>query len=250
MFLYIITPSKVAQSPQYIPDGFTCPAGEKDRMDKVPVYVAMLARHGVHFVDTASDLAAARDEYGISMFPRGGIHWNSLATALGVQKAIAAVNAQRPDPLLASLSFTWRISYTPHGSDRDLLDLMNLPYPDTHYPVPELTYKSDPLPGGCHPIKIAEVGGSFLDGLNSTLEMIACHPIIAYWFYWDNRLINYAGKRAYDLPIDAERRRRSLLDADVVLFEENEASIPGSAHGEAMMKAFATLTDKDRYRPQ
>ena len=33
------------------------------------------------------------------MFPRGGIHWNSLATALGTQKVIAAVNAPRPEHL-------------------------------------------------------------------------------------------------------------------------------------------------------
>ena len=86
VFLYVITPSKVAQSPQYIPDGYTCPAAAKDRSDKLLVYDDILDRHGVHFVDTASDLAAAREEYGISMFPRGGIHWNSLATALGTQK--------------------------------------------------------------------------------------------------------------------------------------------------------------------
>ncbi len=110
VFLYIITPSKVAQNPQYIPDGYTCPAAAKDRSDKLLVYDDILDRHGVHFIDTASDLAAAREEYGISMFPRGGIHWNSLATALGTQKVIAAVNAQRPEPLLAPFSFTWRIS--------------------------------------------------------------------------------------------------------------------------------------------
>ena len=132
----------------------------------------------MRFVDTASDLAAAREEYGISMFPRGGIHWNSLATALGTQKVIAAVNAQRSDPLLATLSFTWRISYHPQGVDRDLLDIMNLRHPDTNYPVPELTYQSTPPPGGCHTTTITEVGGSFLRNLNSTLEKLACPPNI------------------------------------------------------------------------
>ena len=29
LFLYVITPSKVAQYPQIIPDGYTCPAGAK-----------------------------------------------------------------------------------------------------------------------------------------------------------------------------------------------------------------------------
>ena len=81
------------------------------------------------------------------MFPRGGTHWNSLASALGTQKVIAAVNGQRAGPLLAALSFAWRISYNPQGGDRDLLDLMNLKHPDTHYPVPELTYQSGAASG-------------------------------------------------------------------------------------------------------
>jgi alginate O-acetyltransferase complex protein AlgJ len=241
VFLYIITPSKVAQNPQYIPDGYTCPAAAKDRSDKLLVYDDILNRHGVHFVDTASDLAAAREEYGISMFPRGGIHWNSLATALGAQKLIAAVNAQRPEPLLPTFSFTWRISYTPRGIDRDLLDLMNLRYPDTHYPVPELAYRSDPLPGGCHPVEITEVGGSFLDGFNTTLQKLTCPPVITDWFYWDKKLMHFANDHRDSLPIDPQARRESLLDADVVILEENEASGPQSNPGKLMMGEIATL---------
>jgi alginate O-acetyltransferase complex protein AlgJ len=241
VFLYIITPSKVAQHPQYIPDDYTCPAAAKDRSDKLLVYDDILDRHGVHFVDTASDLAAAREKYGISMFPRGGIHWNSLATALATQKVIAAVNARRPDPLLATFSFTWRISYTARGIDRDLLDLMNLRHPDTHYPVPELAYQSEPLPGACHPMDITEVGGSFLDGLNWTLQKLACAPVITDWFYWDNKLMHYANDHRDLPPIDPQARRRSLLDADVVILEENEASGPQSAHGKLMMREMAKL---------
>jgi alginate O-acetyltransferase complex protein AlgJ len=242
VFLYVITPSKVAQSPQYIPNGYSCPAAAKDRSDKLPLFDDILDRHGVHFVDTASDLVAAREKFGISMFPRGGIHWNSLATALATQKVIAAVNAQRPEPLLATFSFTWRISYTPHETDRDLLDLMNLRHPDTHYPVPELAYRSDPLPGACHPVEITEVGGSFLDGLNATLQKLACPPDVTDWFYWDNKLMHYANDHRDILPIDAQARRRSLLDADVVILEENEAAGPQSRHGKLMMGEIATLT--------
>ena len=35
VFLYVITPSKVAQNPQYMPDGYTCPAAAKDREEKL-----------------------------------------------------------------------------------------------------------------------------------------------------------------------------------------------------------------------
>ena len=246
VFLYIITPSKVAQEPQIIPDRYACPGNAKHRAEKLDLYDEILTRHGVQFVDTASEMTAAREAYGVSMFPRGGIHWNSLGSALGTRKVIAAVNAQRPAPLLATLNFTWRISYNPQGSDRDLLDLINLPHPDTHYPVPELTYQSSPPANGCHTISITEVGGSFLRLLNSTLEKLACPPDITDWFYWDHKHIRYAGGRLYDLPLDADARRESLLDADVVFLEENDAAAPNSMQGELMMREVARLAGDSR----
>lgn len=235
-FLYVITPSKVAQYPQFIPDGYACPAPAEDKARKLEVFDAMLAQHGVHFVDVASNLPAAREDYGIDMFPRGGIHWTWLAAALGTQTFVAAINAQHRAPPLTEFTFDWKVSYNPSESDRDLLDIMNLPHPDRHYPVPELTYHSSDPPGGCRTVKITEVGGSFLMGINSTLERLACPPEITYWFYWDHERFLYTGNHMRELPIDPGVRRRSLLDADVVVFEENEAAGPATPHGKLMIQ--------------
>ena len=234
-FLYIITPSKVAQNPQFIPAGYSCPADAVSRASKLVVYDDLLTRHGVLFVDGASTLAAARERYGIDMFPRGGIHWNALAAALAVQRVVAAVNAQHASPPLTPFSFDWRISYTPEGSDRDLLDMMNLPDPDSHYPVPVLTYASSPPPGGCRTAKITEVGGSFMMGMNTIFEQQACPPDFTYWFYWDHNRFRYVGERLKELPMDAGLRTQSLLNADVVFLEENEAVLPSSEHARRMV---------------
>ena len=240
-FLYIITPSKAAQSPQFIPNHYACPARVEDRAQKLHVYVEILMHHGVQFVDAASDLPAAREEYGIDMFPRGGTHWNSLAAALGTLKVVAAVNAQRHGPPLPTFNFTWKVSYKPQGIDRDLLDIMNLPHPDLHYPVPELVYQSSPPLSGCHTGKIVEVGGSFLGGINSTMDRLVCPPDITLWSYWEKRGMRYANKRWHELPIDAEQRSQSLLDADVIFFEENEALAPDSKHGQLMIQAVEAI---------
>ncbi len=112
---------------------------------------------------------------------------------------------------------------------------MNLPHPDAHYPIPELTYHSAEPPGGCKPLKITEVGGSFLMGINNTLEELACPPEITYWFYWDHNRFRYADRKMRELTMDAGVRRQSLLDADVVFFEENEAALPNSRHGQRLM---------------
>ncbi len=244
LFFYVITPSKVAQHPEYMPAGLNCPGRDRDPERKLAIYDDILARHGVHVVDTASGLIAARKEYGIDMFPRGGIHWNAIGSTLGTQKLIGAINAQREEPLLPSLGFTWKLSYNPRGSDRDLLDIMNLRHPDAHYAVPELTFSSAPPPGGCHTVAITEVGGSFLHGLNSGLLKLACQPTITEWFYWDQRRIHQVGGRVYELPIDAEARRRSLVEADVVILEENESIAPGSKHATMMMDDLQTLAGR------
>jgi hypothetical protein len=242
LFLYVITPSKVAQYPQIIPDGYTCPAGASDRTNKLKLYDEILTRHGVRFVDTASYLTAVSKDYPISMFPRGGTHWNELAAALGTQALIAAVNAQRRGSILAELRFTWRVSYNPRGLDRDMMDMLNLPFPDAHYAVPELTYPSSAEAAGCHAIRITEVSGSFIFGINDALQKLACPPEISHWFYWNWNLLHHANDHRDVLPIDAQARRQSLLDADVVILEENEASGPHSGHGELMMREMATLT--------
>lgn len=229
-FLYLITPSKVAQNPEIIPEGYVCPARDSDRREKLKSYDEILTRHGVRFVDAASYLAAvSKDYYPMALFPRGGTHWNGLAAALAAQKVIAAVDAQQPEPLFATLSFAWHVSYAPAGSDRDLLDLMNLPYPDAHYPVPELTYRSVSPSQGCHAVAMTEVGGSFMYGLNDILAKLDCPPKIAFWFYW-----NY-------YHVDPAVLRRSLLDAQVILFEENDSVAPGSSHGQLMMQEVSAL---------
>jgi alginate O-acetyltransferase complex protein AlgJ len=236
-FLYVITPSKAAEYPQYIPANFHCPAAAEDRKGKLLVYDEILARHGIHYVDTASPLAAARQTYGIELFPRGGTHWNALGAALGTQALVAAVNRQLVGKVLTPFAFDWTVSNDPQGSDRDLLDIMNLPNPDRHYPVPELTYRSNPPAEGCRTVRIAAVAGSFLAGINDILTKQACRPEIDDWFYWDQKRIRHVGNRTVSLPVDADDRARSLLEADLVVFEENDAKLPGSEHGKAMMRA-------------
>jgi hypothetical protein len=161
----------------------------------------------------------------------------SMPSKLFAPSYAAAPSCRRVEQLL---------SYNPEESDRDLLDLMNLPHPDTHYPVPHLTYPATIPASGCHPITIIEVGGSFLGGLDYALKRLACPPEITNWFYWDKVRVHFAGGRLYDLPMDADARRQSLLHADVIVLEENEALAPGSKHGEQMMQEVAALAGRVR----
>jgi hypothetical protein len=238
-FLYVVTPSKPAVYPGTVPTGYACPATEQDRRDKLPVWNGMLDRAGVHYVDTASLVARARDAYPISMFPRGGVHWNHLAASLAAQAVTEAVNRLHGSQLLTPFTITWTRSFTPGQSDRDVLDILNLMYPDKHYEVPVVTIHSDPPPT-CQPTRITEVAGSFLFLLDDALAQAACPPEISNWFYWDLKHFKYPGGTARPLPVDARERTDALLnDLDVMIYEENEAVTPEAPHGLRLLEFIA-----------
>ncbi len=239
IFLYVITPSKPAIYPEALPAGLNCPSKPYDRQHKVAVYRQMLDRNGVHYLDAATLIAEARESYPISMFPRGGIHWNMLAAGLAAQALTDKLNALHESPILTPFTLTWERSFKPQGSDRDLIEILNLMWPDTHYEVPVVTFHSVP-PASCRPARITEVGGSFLFELDDALAAIACPPEISDWFYWDLKHFRYPGGTAKPLAVDAEERREALLEnLDVMIFEENEAVLPRTAHGVQLLKMIA-----------
>jgi alginate O-acetyltransferase complex protein AlgJ len=242
VFLYVTTPSKPAVYPEYLPPSYKCPATSEDRLHKLEVYRSILDRYHIHYVDAATLTAQARASYPIDLFPRGGIHWNMLGATLAAQAITQAVNRQSRSPLLTPFTFTWQTSFEPRVSDKDLLEIMNLRWPDEHYPVPVPTIESKPPKGACQPARVTEVGGSFLFTINAVLEEAACPPVIQYWFYWEKKHFIFdegpAKKSIFDpsyreISNEVPLRDRELLtDLDVILFEENEAAMPESSHGQ------------------
>jgi hypothetical protein len=240
VFLYLNTPSKPAVYPEYLPSGYKCPATEQDRLDKLEVYRSILERHHINYVDTATLVAQARRSYPIDLFPRGGAHWNMLGATLAAQAITQAVN-QRRLHLLTPFTFNWQTSFEPKTSDKDLLEIMNLRWPDERYPVPVPTIESTPPGDPCRPARVTEVGGSFLFTINAVLEETACPPVIRYWFYWDKKHFIFDEGPAKASIFDpsyreisgdpALRIRELLTTLDILLFEENEAGTPASEHG-------------------
>lgn len=242
IFLYVNTPSKPAVYPEYLPTGYKCPATEEDRQHKLAVYRSILERYQIHYVDAATLIAQARGRYPIDLFPRGGIHWNMLGATLAAKAITEEVNRQSGSQRLTPFTFTWEISFEPKTSDKDLLEIMNLRWPDERYPVPVPTILSMAAKDPCRPTRITEVGGSFLFTINAVLQEVACPPVIHYWFYWDKKHFIFdqgpAKTSIFDpsyreISGDAQSRSRELLtDLDVILFEENEAGTPVSEHGQ------------------
>ena len=231
VFLYVVTPSKVAQYPGYLPPSLPCPSKQADRIDTVASWMALLRQQGVHAVDTTATLWAAHGAYPFELFPRGGTHWNAVGSTLALQAIDAGLLAQHHDQAFAPFSFSWRISSHPADQDIDLARLLNLFRLPDHFTVPVVTVDGPP-PGGCSRRRITIVGGSFMEAIAASLSRSACVGRVVEYFYWHERFAWSNGARTRS-PADRALRDAELRDADIILLEQNEAGLRRGEHAEA-----------------
>jgi alginate O-acetyltransferase complex protein AlgJ len=223
-FIYLITPSKVAHFPEAFVNRYPCASAPRDRLGKVPAFVAMLKQAGVNVVDSATLTHSMKGKYEFGMFPQGGVHWNQLAVAYAANTVIEEINRQRKSSLIARLQWTYTVSNDATGEDRDLLDLLNILLPQPEYTVPVVRY----APRQCGTeakLDVAVIGGSFIHTLSETLAKSAClHGLKGYNYL-------YGGLRGgQDYKVLKGRMNSSdimpIADADVVILEENESVFP------------------------
>jgi alginate O-acetyltransferase complex protein AlgJ len=233
MFLYVMTPSKLALHPDYLPDDFPCP-GHAHANEKLAIYRDALRHAGVHFVDGPALMREELGHYALDLYPVGGIHWDMIGAALAAQAVVGALDQQGAH--LAPFTFTVTPTYNGGEWDRDLAEILNLMYP-VRYLLPELTYSSHAA-SPCQRHRIVEDAGSFIFQINDALAQIDCAPEVRPYFYWTNYTLRAASDgRLHRQPENPEQRRTDFLDwADIVILEENEASLPNSAHANKLME--------------
>ncbi|HXY57939.1 MAG TPA: alginate O-acetyltransferase [Methylocystis sp.] len=234
-FVYLFAPSKAAHAPEYIPLNRRCPAlGADQTQQKLAPYRDALALRGVPFVDAARLLREASAVYPIDLFPRGGVHWNLLGAGLALREASRVLAAEPAGSPIGDYEFDWREDDEAKGVDRDLLDLLNLLWPDDHYPTAAIFRTA--LPGGCaRAPKLLFVGDSFLREIIIAAAQAPCPPIIEHWFYAQNdeggvgllRFKTQPGETGNGerLVSDLALLPQSLLEADAILLEENEHNV-------------------------
>jgi len=229
-FLYVVTPSKIAQYPEFLPAGMLCPSSQASRTGIVPAWTALVRQAGVHLVDTTSILSAAHGAYPFPLFPRGGIHWNQVGNALAAQAIEGALQAQRRDGVFTPFTFTWKIASPPRPVDIDLATLMNLFTVPDRSGLPKVTMAQARPPSVCKTLNIVIIGGSFIQQVGAPLSLLPCRPHVVEYFYWQRyRIVWHDGLQTLG-PADPQRRDAELEAADVILLEENETIIGRSDH--------------------
>jgi len=233
-FAYLITPSKAARYSNDLPDA-PCPAMKKGTPEKLAPYRSALEAHGVTYVDGASLTTAAMPDYPITLFARTGTHWNYLASAIAARELTRALAKDGKASPLPRYDFDWREIPEALGTDRDLLELLNLLWPDFRTPTAAIAGRSI---GDCAQApKIFAVGGSFLVEPLINLIDAPCSAAADYWHYVPRGSGEFTRKRFQSDKDDVrERLHKHPLDSDsdyaaafswsnIVLLEENEAVI-------------------------
>ncbi len=130
-FVYLISPSKAARYAEDLPTSAPCAARATIMPEKLAPYRAALDESHVRYVDGAALIAAEKSKQPIALFPRGGSHWNSVGGALAMRDVTRAT----PAATIGVPDFTSAPAPEAVGTDRDLLDLLNLLWPDASYPT-------------------------------------------------------------------------------------------------------------------
>jgi hypothetical protein len=246
-FAFLISPSKAARLSQYLPDDAPCPAMTRGTTEKLAPYRAALDAHGVAYVDAASLMTQAAPAYPIDLFPRGGTHWNLLGAALAARELARRLDNDGHAPVPA-YDFDWRQETVAEGTDTDLLKLLNLLWPDNRYPTAALAGRSA---RSCATApRIFAVGGSFLiEPLIALMETDNCRPAVDYWHYFtlDSGELHRARHVGVEREIfknesapsqeTREAYAAGFAGADVVLLEENETAVGGTAQLDDLLAA-------------
>lgn len=233
-FLYVITPSKAEVMPSAIPDRFHCRyVGVRNHIQRIK---QLLDERKVSYVDGANLMIDATKTYGIEMFPKGGIHWNSLGATLTANEIIKAINHNN-HVLLPTFDYRYTMGKPDHSnSDDDLLSLIKLIKPNLAYTVPKMHFFNQHEKST--PVTLAIIGGSFNENLIKIFQQNNTFSKIYLYFYMSIQKIFSENNTSEDInKIDplSEKTLNTILSADVIILEEN-SSLVVSAHGASFYK--------------
>lgn len=237
VFIYLVTPSKIAHLPHYFTGSFPCPSTEAARSRFVPEFVSTLRAAGIAVVDAASLVHELKDRVGMEMFPPSGVHWNKLGAAEATLALIAEVNRQAQRELLPKLALSYTMTSPLDGSDRELAELLNVLTPPVSYQVPKIRLEPERpcVKRGSRSINAAIIGSSFGHAPAELLIENGCVPDLKLFFYF--RLNTFGGtpyRSLHDTPTEDDLAR--LPQAEIMILEENESFLGQTSYLEALWR--------------
>jgi hypothetical protein len=226
VFIYVVSPSKIAHLPEYFVDRFPCPSTQEARAQLVPQYVGALRQGGINLVDTASLIHSLKGKYEFDLFPEGGVHWNDVGGALAVSAMVEEINRQAGHEIIPPFKFSYTLSRVTSGADRELVDLLNVFFPPLGYQTPKVSF-SPSVPCAESPaqrLDVEMVGSSF--GHLPARIMVEANCLSDLRFYYYATLGRFGGLPYRELQRNlSEADLNGWRDAKVMIVEENESFV-------------------------
>jgi len=226
VFVYVVSPSKIAHLPEYFVDRVPCPSTSAARAQLLPEYVGALRQGGIHVVDTASLIHSLKGTYPFDLFPQGGVHWNDVGGARAVSAIVEAINRQAGREIIPPFKFTYTMSVPARGADRELVDLLNVFFPPLGYQTPKVSFQPS-VPCSQSPARqldVAMVGSSFGDLPARIMDEANCLDRLRFYYY--AILGRFGGTPYHELQRNlSEADLRPLRDVKVMILEENESFV-------------------------
>lgn len=224
----VLTPNLIALYPELVPDIFRDPRREA-RASEYLQTKQLLDRLGVQYVDTFAELEKLKSGSPIRFFTRSGSHWNDLGSCLALQ----AINSRLQE--LGGARFrefsceSWRLEKTPRGKDRDLVEIVNLFFPERFYapaPYVDIQFK-EPQPERAP--RVLLVGTSYLFALSEHIHDWKLSSDQILYFYY--RQWRRGGQRKFFNLRKPEIDWQAILDRDLILINVGVGSPAAAGYG-------------------
>jgi hypothetical protein len=234
--LTVITPSKAAIYPEYIPDSLM--AGKHDGNRNYDNLIMLFEKYGVNYVDGHLLTANEKAKQDYPVFCKGGTHWNSYAAYFTTVQMIDKIWQLTGKKISNVYCMSVDYDNIPTGTDRDLLNLLNLWVgPDT-YPAPHPVFTAN---GDGSEIKpsILLVGASFTFQI---LNIISENKIFSdekFYYYYKQEWLSHTPLEPTGINWDHE-----VFSNDVIVLEVNESNVHNFGFG-FIQDAYARLRPDD-----
>lgn len=217
-FVLLISPSKAAIYPEFIPDIF-CRSPKSTSRD-YENFVPLLDKYKINYVDGHAITLAAKTREQAPVFSQGGTHWNYLGAYYTVERLLEMIEALTRQSIGRLSLQGLEIDHKPSGTDKDLAELLNLISPPYNYLVPHPTIVRE---GPAQDLgKAVFVGGSFIWTVLDILNFTNIFQAMDAYYYYKLLLKSYPARTSRSIDVSQIDWNKDVLTSQVLVLEINE----------------------------
>lgn len=224
-FLLVITPSKAAVYPEYLPENYKS-LSKKEKRD-YDIFVKLLENNKINIVDGHRTTTKEKEESGYPMFCRGGTHWDDLAAFFTAQQILKEIGRTTGKRIVDINCEKVDLDYSPSVTDMDLARLLNVWETPLNYEVPHpVIINNDD--GTRYKPDILIIGDSFNWHLLDIFKKNDVFSRLNFYYYYNT---DYVYPDDIKRSIDRLNWNEEVFKKDVIILSVNEHAVSKTGFG-------------------